>query len=475
MRGRTNVLSGGGEVIVNGQVKEFEVAAGNNISVGDFVSFEKFQQSPTFVENVNTNSKRCFQVYISESVYLQVVQFGGDSHIYLVNGSIVKQKITVNYTSYPHEVFFLPSSRKVLLFKNGYISLCQIDELYENISYIKELSVTGTITCCNDKIVSLSSSSIKCYNLTSDNELNLLNSYSDINVGSESYYKTFCKGSKLHIFNYKYAANTNKVSAKYSVLNVADDGTVSLISTSSNNSVPNFDMMMNLIYTDANNFYIVLEDYSQCSYYKGYNLGYICFYKFDEDNMLQTWGIGCMGYEGTDSTSTNFPYYSNSYDFVFIPINDEFFLCFSATILFNNRDTETTEDEQQNYSVLFYSIYKKQESDFARIGEWIELYRERTVTKHNSYYYAKEYKFSFSYYFKYGNEYELFLGSASYPSNTSHSYIDKIVKINFKVENNVITAISDKVTSYNGSSLGFAKTGGNAGDTIKVYVPYDNN
>ena len=82
---------------------------------------------------------------------------------------------------------------------------------------------------------------------------------------------------------------------------------------------------------------------------------------------------------------------------------------------------------------------------------------------------------SFSYYFKYGNEYELFLGSASYPSNTSHSYIDKIVKINFKVENNVITAISDKVTSYNGSSLGFAKTGGNAGDTIKVYVPYDNN
>ena len=29
------------------------------------------------------------------------------------------------------------------------------------------------------------------------------------------------------------------------------------------------------------------------------------------------------------------------------------------------------------------------------------------------------------------------------------------------------------VTSYNGKALGFAKTGGSAGQTIEVYVPYE--
>lgn len=31
----------------------------------------------------------------------------------------------------------------------------------------------------------------------------------------------------------------------------------------------------------------------------------------------------------------------------------------------------------------------------------------------------------------------------------------------------------DKVRSYSGSSIGFAKTGGSAGETIQVYVPYE--
>ena len=38
MRGRTNITQRSGTVPVNGDVKEFVVANGNNINIGDFVS-----------------------------------------------------------------------------------------------------------------------------------------------------------------------------------------------------------------------------------------------------------------------------------------------------------------------------------------------------------------------------------------------------------------------------------------------------
>ena len=41
MRGRTNILQRSGTAPVNGQVKQYEVATGNTISVGDFVSFTR--------------------------------------------------------------------------------------------------------------------------------------------------------------------------------------------------------------------------------------------------------------------------------------------------------------------------------------------------------------------------------------------------------------------------------------------------
>lgn len=79
----------------------------------------------------------------------------------------------------------------------------------------------------------------------------------------------------------------------------------------------------------------------------------------------------------------------------------------------------------------------------------------------------------FGYFFYSGNDYYFVYTDDSISEQTSNLYV---IKLNYSNGTLSIGEKTNKVRSYSGNGfvLGFAKTGGNAGDTITVYKPHSN-
>lgn len=476
MRGRTNVLSGGGEVIVNGQVKEFEVASGNTISVGDFVSFTRNVDEPTTV--MQSGNFSSIIIYKEDDFYIQKILYENSGVVQLVKNGEVKKSLTIDNN---YEAVYLSTLSKLVIGDSATYSVYSVDKSLFSISLLK--TTTSSLDNFNrwqvfelgDKFLTLKYRSnvvATIFSLSSDNVVSV---FKTVNISNSYYFWEngkgvgFYKNGKLSIFHwysklvlsYFNFDGDNLTIDGYNVLkpSIANQFYDCFVNYFNNNILLTFPLAIAGRLTDdsRNVTNYVIANYDETS-----------------DKIVSQTIFNLEGYEGA-AASTNYPYISNGYQTFLIPLGDNKFLCFATAILKNNSDFgSSTAETNSNYSIIYYCIYEYQNSLMTKVTNWIELYRANKPNFSNSYWLIKCFLVNFMYYYLVENVYYCYFGLTSGNYNANYDVYDLLL-INFQLNNDVIGDVTGKVVSYNGNSLGFAKTGGTAGETIKVYVPHENN
>lgn len=481
MRGRTNVLSGGGEVIVNGQVKEFEVAAGSNISVGDFVSFSREIEDPVAVEDY-TDTITSRKIYIDANTYLIII---GEVKMLLIrNGNVVSSLISNCFV-------YLSTTKKVLAVDNSNnVSVYKIDDLTWKFvfQYTQQVNIyKQTMNCFDigDKFISIYHTStkdtVRLFEVT-DTEITLLEtldltksfSFRGRGIG-------FFRNGILSVISTEVSSYHVYGSIAYFSLNGSNIVEGDVINISDVFSGFTSGSMISASIIDADNILIQFLYPTQNTYDELAQTLFI-FATFNESDKIEiTTSAIPAGYIGTSATSKDYPYKTSGKLISIIPLENDKFLGLTSVLLKNNSSLTSggNEDDQQNRSLVLYCIYKIQDGTLIQLTEWEELVNVRVTKYDSSYWGIKKLRPDQSYFIeKDGGEYDIYLGMTRGHSSSNGEndyYIGQKMSINITIRNDEVSDCSNKVTSYNGGALGFAKTGGNAGDTIKVYVPYDNN
>lgn len=478
MRGRTNIVQRSGTAPVNGDVKEYEVATGNTISVGDFVSFTRNVDEPVVV--MESKKLKSFQIYVNESTFLQKVFLTNSVVVSVVNNGVVKDTITLGkdddvvYLQTLGLIVATGASSTVYSISDGFKFVIVKTISSSPIGYCQEM-----VFSAGNKIVkfnggSSTSTTAYLYSVSLSGEITLINSFAlSGSYVFTAYGVSYFSNGILSVLHYSETSTGN---LKFSYFTVTNDS-ISLINMSGTisdliggNNVAGR-KLSNVTYIDSENI---------CFTYKNDSYGTIVVLSNVSSNKLVNRIVSnVVGYPGNGAASS-YPRRDSSYSDSLIPISDSKFLAISASIFYNNAFYTNQGVDNLNESTLFYSIFEVVDGNLVRTTDWLQLYSWNEINLYNysGRYYNVPILFlpSLFYFYKDGDNYKLYFGITQGRTNvTNVIYYDmySIVNLNFKFKNDVIGDVTNKVMSYNGSALGFAKTGGNAGETIQVYVPHE--
>lgn len=458
MRGRTNVTQRSGTVPVNGQVKQYEVATGNTIAAGDFVT--------TITESVETNITSLNSTSSSKNDYSNYLQ---QREIGEINGKKVFYFYSPDYQYFKNFLFIIKDTNGDVFSVLSYAPVRISD-------YIGQACVIGNYIILSDYYDSLDTNSkgLKVLKLSDDLQSyevvqNFKNDYtlglfgifkvSDSKFVTIYYTNDTLRGFALYSFNngqitlLQYSTNTDivKKASGYCYGVVSDDGNSVYITFVYSNilycatvkiSGDNIESS-NVIYTGVNtqpSLTKICKLSSNVYFCLSYNdsLQVIMFSVSDSGNFGLKSVSSLTDLNESNSIPVNPVLTSNgdgSYFVLYILSSNSFLRACKISFLNNSVNIDV------KYGSLNSNYYKD--------------YTNYLVDKSGDKYFIR-------YVQKYGN------GSSS--SINSSVYFITEMKATTAGET-IDLGGGLKVSSYNGKSIGFAKTGGTAGQMIQVYVP----
>lgn len=459
MRGRTNVTQRSGTVPVNGQVKQYEVATGNTIAAGDFVT--------AITESVETNIASLNSVSSSTSDY--------SGQVYQREiGEISGKKV---FYFYAHNNRYFSIFLFVIKDVNGdVISVLNYNPVRID-NYIGPACVIGNYIILSDYYDSLSSNNkgLKVLKLSDDLQTYEIvqNFKDDYTLGLFGVFKI----SDSKIITIYYTNSTFKGFALYSFNN----GQLTLLQYSANSSIPGagYDDCYGILSDDGNSIYVTFV-YSSKLY---------CATAKINENSIESSNVSNTGIDVTSLTLTKICKLSENIYFCLGNYDSLNVIMFSISDNGNfglKNVSSLTDLNESNlsakYSVLtsngdgsYFVLYIVSNGSSLRAckisfsNDSVNIDIKYGSLNSNSYKYYNSYlvdkcgdKYFIRYVQKYGN------GS----SGTKNSSVYFITEMKATTTGETIDLGGGlKVSSYNGKSIGFAKTGGTAGQTIQVYVP----
>lgn len=430
MRGRTNITQRSGTVPVNGDIKEFEVAEGNEINIGDFVSYK-----------VKTSTSKLFDAYGSITFWEYL---GGNYYAFILNNSLYLLK----YENETVNVVFIYNDYIVKAFsvlQDGSLICC-----VEKSPYVIRLRVNG------DELIFLNSAGSDANGVNSPNYCFVYeNNFCVIYSSSGSIYSYFYNLDESFNINYiSYTSSKLQYSnISRSVCNFANIGKdVYFMWAGGTSSTAQHYWFLNKLRVDfENNTSSTGSIYTNIIEYKKYKGGFLTPLIFNDkyyviiyepDNYSSTEETKILIYNINSNTKTEqllknlgFNYTSRG----LIGIQSKIFDNNKFALLFDMQVAILEFNEDVSEVNLISNIL--------------------TIDARNSSGIILKNDLSFSLIMP-GSS-----GTISQELNCNESY-------------NFLSQFLDKsfVTNYDGSSLsiGFAKTKGSPGDIIQVYVPKSN-
>lgn len=438
MRGRTNVTQRSGTVPVNGQIKEAVVESGNVISAGDFVSYVF---TPTFEDITNFDAQGGNISYSEDWAWIKFLGKIGVNFLFFV-------KPCVNVFRYAKVIVFNENRELVSILqipvsfysKSSDVSGC----LYGNYIVISD-TVTGQSFRDRIRLFSISD------DFLSFNLLSTINSRSNgvnltFNVGEYIFViGNLCNVYKIQDNEIIYIKYFSGVSFSYvsdsindcKILKSDGQGCYYLITGGSyvqclDITIQNDDVVLNVIQSSFNLSQIIGVFNIDNLYFLIDNQFNFLFFSIIENS---------FSFLSTTKLVSNYSYISG---FEFKEGNKFILLCHNL----NSND-------QHLFSVVVENGNPVIENDF---GLLISNFGTDTTTLSRTFGSILK---------KIGNDFVLIFDKVSSDSKST-----EVIKVNFGIENESLKVGNEnKVKSYSGSAMGFAKTGGNAGDTIQIYVP----
>lgn len=446
MRGRTNILGGGGGAVVNGQIKDFKVADGNNISVGDFVTMISGPASYYDVQNYSFDlfgESKVFKISNSKCALF----YGVNIMILDLSNGIVLDKIISGtfHTVRKQNVYQIDSNHFAILYNESStsISVDVVEVDYENNTssfdtkiYNYEESVAGysdiyyfAINVGNIIFLPYSKSSSKIFSII----------WIDVNSGE------FGRCDVSNSSNVDYFLNNG-------CLVNGEEGFLYVFSTGLNNTSPKSVYVSKLYFSSEEKSLTLLGQYSIYTekVHKYIRLGgTVCYLGNNNFALSTSTGIEILKIED-NITQLNFIQGIRS---GLIFNYDDYLLLFEQTLT-----SGTGHNQIVYYGVISINDITTFNSIELQQFSFVDIFVPYAPDTYTLGLLDFENKF-------------IVYGFSRSSSSTPARFVE------CKLENENIVGMDSEnyVTSYNGKALGFAKTGGNAGDTIKVYVPYDNN
>lgn len=441
MRGRTNVTQRSGTVPVNGQIKEAVVESGNVISVGDFVSYVPSTEMYDISDDNNIHSNSVPEKVGNYFIYLSN---GSIYSFSLVNGVMVLSSkynsyIITKIAIYNNFIFCIAkistgsssSSYKYRVFKlkfeNG--SFEKINEVSLTGEYVWDIAINSGYVVVFGFEYKTTSSQYKTYvhfKVFNVNDMSIIEGFEVVEVSSLFVYETInviCKENKICILNYGNASYTPSTSIS-EILEVIIEVDFALKSININSIVPDVNFPMN--------------------------------------GGRKVIPVGIFGnkicYIYNNGSDMNGSLYYLVFDLEGLTYSKKFLV---------SANTQSYRFKGSNYDDLFilnYFIYNSNDNIFLAV-KFNSDTGELVFTSSN-----------------YVADYSVMLGTIIYDNFIIYDIGSYVKGSTTSIKERILTISSDgteinqsvnknKVKSYSGSAMGFAKTGGNAGDTIQIYVP----
>lgn len=460
MRGRTNVTQRSGTVQVNGQVKEYEVATGNTISAGDFVT--------AVTESVETNIASLNSVSSSTSDYSNYIY---QREIGEINGKKVFYFYSYNNRYFTNFLFIIKDPNGDVFSVLNYVPT-KID------NHVGPACVIGNYIILSDYYDSLSSNNkgLKVLKLSDDLQTykvvqNLKNDYT---LGLFGIFKI----SDSKIVTIYYTNNTLRGFALYSFV----DGQLTLLQYSTNSSIPG--------YVNYDCYGIASDDGSSMYMTFVHSSTLYCATVKINGNAIESSSVVSSGINITSLTLSKICKLSesvyfclgfyNSLNVIMLSVSDSgnFELKNTTPLTDLNESTslvaksfDLASNGDGSYFVVYYvgntSFLRACKISFLNNSVNVDIkYGSLNSNTKKSYYGLLVDKTGGKYFIRFIQKY----------GNGSGSSVNSAVYFITEMKATTIGETIDlggglKVSSYNGKSIGFAKTGGTAGQTIQVYVP----
>lgn len=446
MRGRTNVTQRSGSAPVNGDVKECVVESGNKISIGDFVSYVPakdeyyISDDGSLLSNMTPVKVGSYFLYLSNN---KLYAFS------LVNGIMVlSQKydayVLVEMAIYNNYIFCIV--RNGTSSANYTYSIIKLKFENGNFEKVNDVNLTGryvwgiSVNSNYNYVIAIgfenrkrgTTSNYDSYfhaEIFNIEDMSNIEGFSEVELGSKFVFalaNVDCSDNKIYAFcsgNNSYSPNTTH----YCVEVVID------INFVSKTIDINFIMGTGYARFDSgfsNNCVIPIGIFgSKICYIYRYDRTDLRYLVFDVES------LSFSSNKALVSTSPNYIFKGSNYD--------EFFV-----LNYYSSDTSVSSPKNTFASVKF----DIDTSELVFIGSLGNVFGEIQAIGLIIY-----------------DNYTIYeIGSINSSDTKERKLI--ISKDGTEIKQDVD---KDKVKSYSGSSIGFAKTGGSAGETIEVYVPYE--
>lgn len=446
MRGRTNVTQRSGSAPVNGDVKECVVESGNKISIGDFVSYVPakdeyyISDDGSLLSNMTPVKVGSYFLYLSNN---KLYAFS------LVNGIMV---LSQKYDAYVLTEMAIYNNYIFCIVRNGTssanytYSIIKLKFENGNFEKVNDVNLTGryvwgiSVNSNYNYVIAIgfenrkrgTTSNYDSYfhaEIFNIEDMSNIEGFSEVKLGSKFVFalaNVDCSDNKIYAFcsgNNSYSPNTTH----YCVEVVID------INFVSKTIDINFIMGTGYARFDSgfsNNCVIPIGIFgSKICYIYRYDRTDLRYLVFDVES------LSFSSNKALVSTSPNYIFKGSNYD--------EFFV-----LNYYSSDTSVSSPKNTFASVKF----DIDTSELVFIGSLGNVFGEIQAIGLIIY-----------------DNYTIYeIGSINSSDTKERKLI--ISKDGTEIKQDVD---KDKVKSYSGSSIGFAKTGGSAGETIEVYVPYE--
>jgi len=444
MRGRTNI-SGGGGLAINGDVNQFKVVEGSSIVSGDFVSILS-KGTSTYNTNRSIDYGPIFKISENE------ILFFTSSTINILkiseNGFQEYKVFSVNF-SYIQSVYQIDSNHFATLYFSGG------NNPQFRINYVT-VDVENNLVSCEPKLYSLSIPEFK-YNITGNMEEGVL---------SDNFLFIPIQGKKTSTSNYSVSLVWIDINSEKLGYKIVED-------------VQYYSNFRTLLEGEKFDFYLFNKGYdkndlriSRFNFDKqNKTLNFVNNYSFDESPSLGSIGYVCYLGNNRFLLDSGSRYYNISSYF-----DDLAVLEFTDDIVLQIHRISTKgikKDSQIRLFMLGDSLiilkfdYKTAEHHLDGVF----------VTNIDKILTIKEFEYNtfniFDILNKNGTINLLEAGGYIFISGLYSTEITHIIVGQCKIMGNTLVGIDipQTVSNYNGNALGVAKTSGNAGDIIDVYVP----
>ena len=446
MRGRTNVTQRSGSAQVNGDVKECVIEAGNTISIGDFVSYVPakdeyyISDDGPLLSNMTPVKVGSYFLYLSNN---KLYAFS------LVNGIMV---LSQKYDTYVLTEMAIYNNYIFCIVRNGTSSVNYTYSIIKlkfengNFEKVNDVNLTGrcvwgiSVNSNYNYVIAIGFENRKrgttsyydsyfhaeIFNIE---DMSNIEGFSEVKLGSKFVFalaNVVCSDNKIYAFcsgNDSYSTNP----IHYCVEVVIDINFVS--------KTIGINFIIGTGYAKfnsgiSNNFVIPIGIFgSKICYIYRYSYTELRYLVFDVES------LSFSSNKALVSISSGYTFKGSNYDGFFV-------------LNYYSGDTSISSPKNTFASVKF-DIDTGELVFIGSLGNVFEEVQAYGLIIYNNY-----------------TIYEI--GSIRGSDTKERKLI--ISQDGTEIQNAVD---KDKVKSYSGSSIGFAKTGGSAGETIEVYVPYE--